>query len=288
MFAVEIPVALLIWLPRRPRFVAFWAFTLLHAGILLTGNYTFFNFLGLALGLTLLDDAALVGLMPHGVQRRLGEALARAAEQPGIVARRWRGAALLPVGAAVLTLSLVPMIGMFGPRRAWPAWVVQLHTSAAPFRSVNGYGLFAIMTTSRLEIVLEGSSDGRRWLAYEFTDKPGDVKRRPRFVAPHQPRLDWQMWFAALGDVQQNSWFVSLSERLLEGQPEVLRLLRHNPFPDFPPRHVRAVIYEYHFTTPEQRLADGSWWRRQYRGIYLPSMTRKPEQQQKGPVAPVF
>jgi hypothetical protein len=142
-----------------------------------------------------------------------------------------------------------------------------------PFRTFNRYGLFAVMTTSRPEIIIEGSNDGVAWLPYEFKYKPGDVKRRPSFVAPHQPRLDWQMWFAALGDYRHNPWLVNFCQRLLEGSGPVLRLLEHNPFPHAPPRYMRAVVYDYHFTDFATRRQTGAWWRRQERGPYLPPLS---------------
>jgi len=140
-------------------------------------------------------------------------------------------------------------------------------------RTVNSYGLFAVMTTKRNEIIIEGSNDGTNWLAYEFKYKPGDLNRRPAFVAPFQPRLDWQMWFAALGDVRQNPWFVNLCERLLQGSPGVRTLLENNPFPDKPPRYIRAEFYEYRFTTPAERQATGAWWHREPAGEYLPAIS---------------
>jgi hypothetical protein len=142
-----------------------------------------------------------------------------------------------------------------------------------PFSSINSYGLFAVMTTARHEIVVEGSNDGKTWLAYEFKYKPGDLKQRPAFVAPHQPRLDWQMWFAALGDYQQNRWFVEFCRRLLEGSPDVLKLMRSNPFPNVPPRYIRAQLYDYHFSNFKQRREQGVWWRREFKGEYLPPVS---------------
>ncbi len=139
------------------------------------------------------------------------------------------------------------------------------------FQLFNSYGLFAVMTVTRPEIVVEGSRDGEQWVAYEFRHKPGDVRRPPSVVAPHQPRLDWQMWFAALGTVRQNRWFVSFLERLLEGSPEVLSLLRTNPFPEAPPRYVRARLYEYKFT--DRATARGDWWRREFKGEYCPAIS---------------
>ena len=139
-----------------------------------------------------------------------------------------------------------------------------------PFRTVNTYGLFAVMTTSRPEIILEGSRDGTTWSAYEFRYKPGELTRRPAFVAPHQPRLDWQMWFAALSRYQDQPWFLALCERLLQGSPSVLALFARNPFPDGPPRYLRAVVYEYHLTDGPTRRAHGTWWRRDVKGLYCP------------------
>jgi hypothetical protein len=130
--------------------------------------------------------------------------------------------------------------------------------------------LFAVMTTERKEIVIEGSNDGDNWSAYEFRYKPGDVDRAPRFVEPFQPRLDWQMWFAALGTYRENRWFVNLMGCLLHGERDVLRLLR-NPFPNGPPKYVRARLYQYHFTHWGER----AWWSREERGLYFPAVSLK-------------
>jgi len=141
-----------------------------------------------------------------------------------------------------------------------------LARAISPLRSVNSYGLFAVMTTTRPEIVVEGSDDGETWRAYEFRYKPGDVRRRPGFVAPHQPRLDWQMWFAALGDCDQSPWLRPLFQRLREGSPPVLGLLGSNPFPDRPPRYVRALLYDYHFADLDTHRRTGEWWQRRLEG----------------------
>ena len=119
---------------------------------------------------------------------------------------------------------------------------------------MNAYGLFAVMTTERPEIVVEGSEDGETWTPYAFRWKPGDVDRRPRFTTPHLPRLDWQMWFAALsGDCRSQRWFLAFERRLLEGSPDVLRLLKGNPFPTHPPRYLRARLRQYDFTAAGAR-----------------------------------
>jgi hypothetical protein len=129
------------------------------------------------------------------------------------------------------------------------------------------------MTTTRPEIIIEGSNDGTIWLPYEFRYKPGDLTRAPIWVQPHQPRLDWQMWFAALGNYQTDPWILNFLTRLLEGQPEVLNLMRHNPFPGAPPRYVRAMVYDYRFTTLAEKRASGDWWKRDVKQRYVPPVS---------------
>jgi hypothetical protein len=150
-----------------------------------------------------------------------------------------------------------------------------LESHARPLHAVNRYGLFSVMTVSRPEIAIEGSDDGEHWVEYPFRFKVTDVHAPPRQVAPHQPRLDWQMWFAALGSPP--TWFLALVERLLEGSPEVLKLLARNPFPEHPPRLVRAVLYDYRMTGLEERRRTGTWWKREPLGLYLPPLALVPE-----------
>jgi hypothetical protein len=138
---------------------------------------------------------------------------------------------------------------------------------------VNGYGLFRVMTKERPEITIEGSDDGATWRAYEFRWKPGTLERRPEFTGPHMPRLDWQMWFAALGGPRENAWLLYLCQRLLEGSRPVTALLGTDPFPHAPPRFVRATFWRYRFTTAGERRATGAWWSREPLGLYLPSLT---------------
>jgi hypothetical protein len=173
----------------------------------------------------------------------------------------------------LFAMSLVPLLGALHFPVARLAPLVALEQAAEPLRVVNGYGLFAVMTTRRPEIIVEGSQDGRIWLPYEFKYKPGDIMRRPRFVAPHQPRLDWQMWFAALGDFRRSPWYLNFCQRLLEGSRPVLALLQNNPFPEAPPRYVRGIVYDYHFTDAATRRATGAWWQRDERGPFGPTLT---------------
>jgi lipase maturation factor 1 len=256
---VEIVAPLFIWAPRRLRQVAAGLLVALQIGIAATGNYCFFNLLTIALCLLLLDDAAF-----HRVET------ARCA------VRGPRSARALPATIVlVLTLPINAMLifSAFKPEAPWPRPIAAIAGSLESFRVVNGYGLFRVMTKSRPEIVIEGSADGIEWRPYEFRWKPGALDKPPGWVAPHQPRLDWQMWFAALGSYRQNPWFVSLLERLLHNTPEVTRLLARNPFPDAPPAHVRAKLFEYRFTTAEEHRATGAWWERDERGEYLPAIS---------------
>jgi hypothetical protein len=261
MFVVELGAPLCIFGPRRLRHAAAAAMIALQLGIALTGNYGFFNLLTIALCLTLLDDAALVRLLPV-VQSAIREAA------PPRPARLLAG-----TGAIVASiLVLLPLVVQLPGRRTLVPASLVLRT-LAPLRSFNSYGLFANMTTVRPEIVLEGSDDGDHWVAYEFRWKPGDPNRRPEFVAPHMPRLDWQMWFAALQGYQHTPWFSQLLDRLLHGDPDVRKLLAPGPFMDHPPRYIRAALYRYEFATPAEHRA-GAWWRRERLGLYAPQRER--------------
>jgi len=160
-------------------------------------------------------------------------------------------------------------------RAELPGWQNRLLDAARPFRSISTYGLFATMTTERHEISVEGSSDGTTWHEYRFKWKPGPLDVRPRFVTPHMPRLDWQMWFAALGSCEHNGWFLLFQQRLLEGSPPVLALLDGNPFPDAPPKYLRTPLWDYRFSDRAAMKQGGSWWTRTRIGDYCPAVTLK-------------
>ena len=144
------------------------------------------------------------------------------------------------------------------------------------------YGAFGSITRTRYEIIIQGTNEGTnatvelpstKWLEYEFKGKPGDVTRMPPQIAPYHLRLDWLMWFAAMSDYSQHPWFVHFLAKLLQGDKDTLSLLQSNPFPDHPPRFVRAELYEYHFTTPDERRKTGAWWKRQFTGMYFPAVS---------------
>jgi hypothetical protein len=254
--------------------------------IALTGNYCFFNLLAVALSVTLLDDDFLERLRVHGrnpsvVPPESGPSPTVAPEsgdssksdKPQALLSWLRFAGLSSIAALILWVSGVQTFERLFQVHGWPRFVVAPLDWVGPFRTINSYGLFAVMTKTRPEIIVEGSQDGLTWREYEFKWKAGDLRRPPGYVAPHQPRLDWQMWFAALQDVRSNPWFVNFLVRLLQGERAVLALLEKNPFPDAPPLYVRARLYEYHFSDPATRAKTGEWWRRELKGEYCPPIS---------------
>ena len=257
VFVVELVLPFLIFGPRRLKHVAAWGTIALQLMILLTGNYTFFNILTIALCLFLFDDASF--------RKKRSQLLAR----PHLAyANSYVSAVVVTI---ILIASLDGLAGMFGFNT--PAVVSAAVAPVGPFGIVNQYGLFASMTTSRPEISIEGSNDGETWQAYTFSYKPGPLNRAPGVIEPFQPRLDWQMWFAALSNYQQNPWLIRFMQRLLEGSPPVLQLLAYDPFPEKPPKFVRAVVYDYRFTTFAERRQTGNWWKRETKGMYFPAVS---------------
>jgi predicted DCC family thiol-disulfide oxidoreductase YuxK len=256
---VEIIVPFFIWAPRRPRLIAAGLMIFLQLAIAITGNYCFFNLLTIALCLLLIDDVSIGRKYVTVRDRRYTYRLRRYAAIGVIIVT-------LPINAWLIFTA-------FKPRSRSPRALATVYEQLEAFRIVNGYGLFRVMTKDRGEIVLEGSADGVEWLPYEFKWKPGDVKRAPGWCAPHQPRLDWQMWFAALESPQQNPWLVGLIVRLLQGSHEVTGLLAHDPFPDKPPRYIRGTFYRYRFTTTSELRQTGAWWKRQELREYLPAIS---------------
>jgi predicted DCC family thiol-disulfide oxidoreductase YuxK len=266
MFCVELFLPFLIFSPRRLRFFAAFGILLLQSSILITGNYNWFNLQTMLLTLVLFDDAAVQRLLPTGLVPLL---TVRAA------ARTPRRPVRITVGVVALFIvfcSLVEMDQRFGGNPPAAARIVD--ALIEPLHLTSPYGLFSVMTTTRDEIVIEGSDDGLTWREYEFRYKPGDVTRGPRWNIPHQPRLDWQMWFAALDDPRRLRWFWLFLEKLLVNEPTVTALLEKNPFPDHPPRYLRAQFYDYTYATPAGK-ARGLWWERRPLGLYFPEVQLK-------------
>lgn len=264
--AFELAVPFMLFLPRRARFAAGGAFFLFQGFLQLTGNYTAFNLQAMALCIPLFDDAALRRMFPRRVADDAAKAAARAPRARVGLAKTARAMVLgTLLAGAVLQIVLLPFGRGHFVQAAVPA--------VGSLRALNVYGPFAVMTTTRPEIVIEGSDDGVTWKEYGFRYKVGDVMRAPPIVAPHHPRLDWQMWFLQFGDWRRSPWFANLMLRLLQGSPTTLALLETNPFPDKPPAQVRALRYDYRFTTPEEKAASGAWWVRTLEGEFFPAVT---------------
>ena len=260
VLGVELIIPFLIFAPRRLRIFAAKWLLILQVLIFLTGNYTFFNLLAMALCVFLFDDRTFERWLKPPLQAK-----ARATRAERLV--------VALVTALVLTIGLGRMIETFSGEAIEPLHTIVKYT--APLEIVNSYGLFAMMTTSRPEIIVEGSMDGETWKSYSFPYKPGNLASAPRWVEPHQPRLDWQMWFAALGSYRENPWIVNFAVKLLEGSPDVRGLLEADPFGGKAPQYVRAVLYEYSFTDAEERRRTGNWWKREAKGLYLPAIGLK-------------
>jgi predicted DCC family thiol-disulfide oxidoreductase YuxK len=270
---IEIFVPFFIWAPRRPRLIAAGLMIFLQFAIAITGNYCFFNLLTIALCLLLIDDQSACmgsGSLPLGTLTASPTGIRNTSRTLPI---RLCSYAAIAVIVVTLPVNAWLIFSAFKPRSRSPRALAIVYEQLEALRIVNGYGLFRVMTKDRCEIVIEGSTDGVEWLPYEFKWKPGDVKRAPGWCAPHQPRLDWQMWFAALESPRENPWFVGLIVRLLQGSHDVKRQLAHNPFPDKPPRYIRAMFYRYRFTTVSELRQTGAWWKRQELREYLPTIS---------------
>jgi len=240
--AMELVLPFCILLPRRWRARAFVIFTAFQIGIIATGNYAFLNYLVLLLGFTLCCDAP--PPKTPAWKERLG----------------WVG---------LCAYTLVTMLGFFASGALkLPAQLL------SPFRIAENYGLFAVMTRARYELEFQGTRDGKTWVAYPFRRKPQDPLKAPGIYAPFQPRFDWDLWFASLEDVSEWPWVVTVEEKLLAGEPAVLKLFAGDPFAGERPIAVRCVKWQYWFTTPAERRATGAWWRREEIGEYAPPVSR--------------
>ena len=260
-FAVELGLPWLVFAPAPLPRVAAAGFCALLAAINLTGNYGFFGPLAALLCVPLVDDAvwrrvpglrALPTAVPRATRSPLRRALAGAAVAFVVIVTS--GAALLRIG-----------FDLPAPWQRLLAW-------SQPLDSFHAYGLFAVMTKDRAEIELEGSLDGESWRSYEFRWKPDRVDEPPPIVPFHMPRLDWQMWFAALEDCGSNGWFLAFQRRLLQASPEVLGLLARDPFAGRTPRFVRSSLARYRFADRATRRRTGDWWTREPLGPYCPTL----------------
>ncbi len=280
--ALELGLAWMMFLPRRLRILCFLIVTPWQIGIILSANYTFLNYLVLALGFLLLDDQFLLTYFPRFLKKSYlatKEAKPLAAPAPE---DKWRKILRAQDSAVKIAVTAVMLTWIFYATLAQMVWMVKpwrLPTTPVsalePFRIANRYGLFAVMTRGRYEIEFQGSDDGQAWFVYPFRYKPQDPSKPPGIYAPYQPRFDWNLWFASLSSWRQEPIVVRTEQSLLRGDSDVLLLFSGNPFPHAPPRQVRCVIWQYWFTTPDEKHGQGMWWRRQQLGLYAPTLERE-------------
>jgi hypothetical protein len=274
----------MLFLPRRWRIACFFIVTPWQIGIILSANYTFLNYLVLLLGVLLLDDNLVLRLLPANLKERVAPTKSGEAKAPSAPVEGWREILSPKWSALKLAFSSLMLVWIFYATTAELVWMfvrAPLPTSPVtalePFRIANQYGLFAVMTRGRYEIEFQGSPDGQRWEAYPFRYKPQDLNKPPGIYAPYQPRFDWNLWFASLGSWREYPIVPNTELRLLSGDQDVLTLFAGNPFPREPPRQIRAVLWQYWFTSMAEKRATGMWWRRQSLGLYAPTLEREPD-----------
>jgi lipase maturation factor 1 len=302
--ALELVLVWMLFLPRRWRIACFFIVTPWQLVVILTANYTFLNYLVLVLGFLLLDDRFLQRFLPQRWKNGFaatgaeddpmasepstpGEAQETSTELPQpepSILRGWRSSFRQPLKILKLSLVSVVLTWIFYATTVELIWMfsaLPLPTAPVealePFRIANRYGLFGVMTRGRYEIEFQGSDDGKTWVSYPFRYKPQDINTPPGIYAPYQPRFDWNLWFASLGSWREYPIVPRTEIRLLSNDKDVLALFEKNPFPHEPPRQVRAVIWQYWFTTVSERRTQGLWWRRQFLGLYAPTLEREPD-----------
>ena len=275
---MELGLIWMFFLPRRWRIVLFFIVTAWQIPVILTANYTFLNYLVLIMGVLLLDDRFIARILPGNWSARLlsTDAPQQSPAPTHRIAQHWR-AIKLAVSAVMLSwifyATTVQLIWMFYRAPLPSSPIIALE----PFRIANQYGLFAVMTRGRYEIEFHGSNDGQTWIPYPFRYKPQALNKAPRIYAPYQPRFDWNLWFASLSSWRESPIVPNTEIRLLKNDQDVLLLFAGNPFAQQPPRQVRAVLWQYWFTSLAEKRATGNWWRRQYIGLYAPTLEREPD-----------
>lgn len=255
MFVIELIVPFGLFLTDDIRAATGIAFIGLQLIVWLTGNFSYLNHMTAAFSIILFSNFFLSPVM-----------------DPPIVypTNIITDSLITLIGIAFFILQIFRFWHHFQPLpRAIVNWIYSFST----LHLVNRYGLFAVMTKERIEIIIEGSEDGVEWKEYLCKYKPSEITRRPRRISPYQPRIDWQMWFLPFDDFEAEQWFHQFLYHLLKGTPAVVNLIRHNPFPDAPPKYIRALAYDYKFSTAQQKKELGWWWQRQYMGPFSPVLT---------------
>jgi lipase maturation factor 1 len=298
--ALELVIVWMLFLPRRFRILCFLIVTPWEIGVILTANYTFLNYLVLSLGVLLLDDQFVVQFLPSAWKKKLFAGQLKSelppvnqaesgphvfvslfetqkqapAHDDTALGGRWKILKLSLISVVLLWIFYATTVEMI-----WMFWEVPLPMAPVaalePLRIANRYGLFGIMTRGRYEIEFQGSNDGANWVAYPFRFKPQDLNQAPEIYAPYQPRFDWNLWFASLGQWQDYPIVPRTEVKLLENDKDVLSLFKDNPFPNGSPHEMRAVLWRYWFTSLEEKKKTGLWWKRELVGLYAPTLERE-------------
>lgn len=279
--AMELGLVWMLFLPRNLRIVLFFIVTPWQIAVILTANYAFLNYLVLVMGVLLVDDDFLIGFMGRWFPR-FSVAMAKqipvppsAPIKPSMIGR-FRHPLVVSLRTVMLSwifyATVAETILMFRPRLRLPTAPVM---ALEPFRIANQYGLFAVMTRGRYEIEFQGSVDGETWIPYPFRHKPQSLDKPPRIYAPYQPRFDWNLWFASLGQWREYPIVPNTEVRLLANDKDVLSLFAGNPFPNQAPKQIRVVLWQYWFTTIGEKRRSGLWWRREFLGLYSPTLERE-------------
>jgi hypothetical protein len=257
-FVAQLVLPFGLLLPQPFATVAAILMLLTQLYLVVSGNYAWLNWVTIVVMTAAIADPVLQAVVP-------GLATAPAAAFAATPA--WFTVAVLALTLLIVVLSWFPVRNLLSPHQA-------MNASFDPLRLVNTYGAFGSVSRVRDEVVVEGTLDdadepATEWREYEFKGKPGDVRRMPRQFAPYHLRLDWLMWFLPLSSRYGERWFVPFLVKLLEGDGPTLRLLRDNPFPDGPPRLVRALLYRYRFSTWREWRETGAWWVRTRIGEFV-------------------
>ena len=261
----ELIVPFCYFLPQPVATIAAVITILFQATIFASGNLSWLNFLTMVLAIPAIDGRYLAAVF--SIVHPIRQAAAAAATAPSPVFR----SIVIALAVLVCWLSIGPVRNMLSPNQV-------MNTSFNPYHLVGTYGAFGSITRQRFEIVVEGTSDNTltsstEWKEYEFRGKPGDPRRMPAQIAPYHLRLDWLMWFAAMSDYREHPWFVNFMAKLLENDRAMLSLLKSNPFPETPPKWVRARLYEYRFASSETHRQTGAWWVRTEAGMWFPPVS---------------
>ncbi len=252
----ELIVPFFIFLPRKWKITAALLTVMMQIIIIMTSNHAFVNLLVIVLCLLLIDDKCLHRLVPI-LQKK----------QPVSHASRFKNGLILGISSLIIMTSL-GSASMLLMQRPLPQPILKWVNTVHQYGVGYSYHIFPTMQTSRQELVIEGSQDGKHWQSYEFKYKPGELDKPLAFIVPHHPRLDWMMWFVPTQANQQLAWFRQFLHRLKQGSPAVLALLKRNPFPAKPPRFLRVKAYQYRFNTLREKEQTGHWWRRKYLGVF--------------------